>query len=310
MFQNGLLMRYSKYFIQHATKYYNVHIQRNKFPQHFKNPHGRTDSILLKIDYLRKNKYITKIFGSKHKTNHNKIEINITYDCNLKCYNCCNSCRQAPTFGNMNMSVRQIEKFIIESIETKRKWKQIKILGGEPTLHPDLHDILNLLLKYKKSHSPSTIIQISTNGFGPAVENVLSKISKRIEIINSKKKSQVQSNFLSINIAPKDMAGYEFCDFTNGCWVTNIMGLGLSSSGYYHCVVGASIDRVFGFDIGRMNLPQVTDKLIDQKSILCGFCGLFKISDKVAGGKQKMSESWKDSYYKYKIRPPILSIYK
>jgi hypothetical protein len=285
-------------------------MRRNEYPQYFKYPQGRIDYALLKLDYFRKNQYITKILGFKHKTNHKMIELNITYDCNLKCYNCCNSCRQAPTFGNLNMSVRQIEKFIIESIEKRMKWKQIRLMGGEPTLHPYLIDILELLLKYRTNNSIGTKIQLSTNGFGPTVKKVLSNIPKGIEIINDNKKSQIQPNFLSINIAPKDMTGYESCDFRNGCWVTSIMGLGLSSSGYYQCVVGAGIDRVFGFDIGRMNLPSNSDKLIDQKSILCRYCGLFKNTDRVAGGKQKMSKSWKDSYDKYQTRPPSLSVYK
>jgi hypothetical protein len=210
----------------------------------------------------------------------------------------------------MNISVKQIEKFILESIENRREWKQIKIMGGEPTLHPDLHDILNLLLEYKTKGSPYTKIQLSSNGFGPKVKNALSNIPNGIEIIDSEKTSQAQSKFLSINIAPKDIAGYKSCDYINGCWVTSIMGLGLSSGGYYHCVVGAGIDRVFGFNIGKMNLPQSTDKLIDQKSILCGLCGLFKSTDKVVGGKQIMSESWKKAYYQYQARPPRLSVYK
>lgn len=303
------LLPFSRYFVRRIIKHIDILIRKNEFPQYFRNPHGQIDNILSQIDYVRKNKYITKILGPKHKTNHRKIEINITYDCNLKCYNCCNSCRQAPTSGNMNMTARQIDKFLLESKEEKREWKQIKIMGGEPTMHPELHDILNLLLRYKTKNSPSAKIILSTNGYGPKNEKVLSNIPNGIEIENSKKTSQVQSNFLSINIAPKDIAAYRSCDFTNGCWVTSMMGLGLSSSGYYHCVVGAGIDRVFGFDIGRMYLPRFNDKLNDQKSILCGFCGLFKNTEKIAGAKQIMSESWEKSYSKYQIRPPELSVY-
>jgi len=45
------------------------------------------------------------------------------------------------------MSVEQIQKFINESVDNNVKWERIRVMGGEPTLHPDIFEILNLLLE-------------------------------------------------------------------------------------------------------------------------------------------------------------------
>jgi molybdenum cofactor biosynthesis enzyme MoaA len=51
-------------------------------------------------------------------TNMAEIEIEITSFCNLACYNCNRSVRQAPT--NECMSLSQVERFVSESLVMKR----------------------------------------------------------------------------------------------------------------------------------------------------------------------------------------------
>jgi sulfatase maturation enzyme AslB (radical SAM superfamily) len=79
--------------------------------------------IMDKIDPIkykfRIKKWPTLILGSLFTTNHQLIEINITFDCNLKCLYCNRSCSQAPSEDYM--SVEQIEKFIIASRKKNRK---------------------------------------------------------------------------------------------------------------------------------------------------------------------------------------------
>jgi molybdenum cofactor biosynthesis enzyme MoaA len=105
----------------------------------------------------------TMLFGPEYKPNHHRIEIDITFKCNLNCFNCNRSCRQAPS--DEAMSVDQIKKFIGESISQIRKWECITIMGGEPTLHPGIFEIIKILLLYCKEHSPETSIRIASNGF-------------------------------------------------------------------------------------------------------------------------------------------------
>ena len=287
-----------------------IHFTKKTWPRYFINPpKNKLDFIRLKIDFIRTKKWITRILGPKHKPDHNRIEIALTYDCNINCFNCVLSCRQAPSNGHMNMTVQQIKKFIKESKEQNRKWKHIRVLGGEPTLHPNIFEILDLLVKYKKNFSPNTKVVLVTNGFGPKVNNILSKIPDKISIENSRKSSSTQSHFVSINIAPTDLKEYKDVDYSNACWVTNVCGLGLNKYGYYPCSAAAGIDRVFGFDIGRKKLPSADDSMIDQFQLLCKYCGYFKHFNKIIGAKEEMSSSWKQAYEKYKRKEPVLSLY-
>ncbi len=254
--------------------------------------------------WLRVQKLPTKLLGPKHARSRESIEIDITYHCNLKCINCNRSIRQAPSQDQM--TIEQIEKFINESIENKITWKRIRVLGGEPTLHPNIHEILDLLLKYKHSHSPKTCIQIFTNGFGDKINRVLSKISKEIIIENSSKNSGGQL-FLPFNISPKDSILYKFADYSNGCWVSFFCGIGLTPYGYYPCAVAGSIDRVYGFDIGKKKMPALNDSMFEQLQIFCKLCGLFKYAKDTK--KTIISNSWEKAYKNYKTKKPKLSLY-
>ena len=57
------LLPFSRYFVRRIIKHVDILIRKNEFPQYFRNPHGQIDNILSQIDYVRKNKYITKILG-------------------------------------------------------------------------------------------------------------------------------------------------------------------------------------------------------------------------------------------------------
>jgi molybdenum cofactor biosynthesis enzyme MoaA len=96
--------------------------------------------------------------------------IDITYVCNLSCYNCNRSVgqRQAPTKDRM--TVDQIKKFISESIAMNYTWNMIRILGGEPAVHPDALEIMRLLCEYRAQHAPKCTILFVTNGYGEKVK--------------------------------------------------------------------------------------------------------------------------------------------
>lgn len=257
--------------------------------------------------FMRIQKPVTGIVGRLFQIDHFQIEIDITYRCHLKCFNCDRSCDQAPS--DECMTLGQIKKFVDESIEQKRKWRKIRILGGEPSLHSRVFDIIQQILFYKKTFSPDTTIQFVTNGFGTIVRNVLSKIPTEVMIINTAKLSPVQ-RFEPVHMAPQDCIMYKYADYLNGCWVNNECGLGLTRYGYYPCATGGSIDRVFGFNIGRKSLPKINDLMLEELRILCKYCGRFKSCvKKYLITEEKMSSSWKLAYENYKRKKPYLSFY-
>ncbi|MDA3895075.1 MAG: hypothetical protein PF482_02875 [Desulfobacteraceae bacterium] len=50
-----------------------------------------------------------------------------------------------------------------QSIEQKIEWKRIRILGGEPTLHSRIFDIIDLLSDYQATHNPCIRLVLGTN---------------------------------------------------------------------------------------------------------------------------------------------------
>ncbi len=255
--------------------------------------------------FVRLQQPVTMLMGPQYKRSRKSIEINITDRCNLRCINCDMSCRQAPS--REQMTVEQIAKFVKESIDNNMKWGKIRLLGGEPTLHPDILRIFDLLLGYKDNHSRECSIQLVTNGFGKTARKILSEIPEGIEVENSQKESNYQL-FHPFNMAPVDNRLNRFVDYSNGCRITTfVCGMGLTSHGYYPCMVAGGIDRIFRFNCGRKTIPSADDSMIDLLRIFCKFCGHFmplKPTD-----KEIMSPTWAKAYEKYINRKSDLSLY-
>jgi len=254
--------------------------------------------------FIRLQRPITKLFGPHFKRSHKVIDIDVTYLCNLNCINCSRSLGQIKS--NEIITIKQIKKFIKESKDNNIIWKEIKVVGGEPTLHPNINQILNLLLDYKKKYSPNTIIKICTNSYGKKVKQILTKIPKDIMIRSFPKKSKYNL-FFPFNVAPKDCKMFKFADYSNGCSLLNICGLGLNMYGYYPCAHAAGIDRIFGFNIGRKKIPCFEDDMVDQLNQFCKLCGYFRPVKRTK--KEKISVSWKKAFQKYKNKKPYMSSY-
>ncbi len=247
-------------------------------------------------------------------TNFLALELEINSYCNLHCFNCDRSTRQART--DEEMSLESIQKFVDESIALNWKWKFIKILGGEPTLHPQFFEILKILKTYK-NFNPDCLVSLATNGFGRKVNDVLNMLPSWVLLLNTTKTSPETNCFSSYNIAPIDTEEFKNKDFSKGCAITEVSGLGLTRYGYYVCGAGASLDRVFGFDMGIKKLIDVKPApLKEQQKILCSFCGHFKYfsyDDPKKISKwiydEQLSISWKNAYAKYRESKPTLTLY-
>jgi molybdenum cofactor biosynthesis enzyme MoaA len=113
--------------------------------------------------FVRAQSAVSKCFGRPFQPSRKYAEIDITYKCNLKCINCNRSCAQAPS--GIEMPVEDIEAFINQSIEKKIEWERIRILGGEPTLHKHIFEIIDLLISYQKKYNPSVRLVLGTNFF-------------------------------------------------------------------------------------------------------------------------------------------------
>ena len=263
-----------------------------------------------KIDLYKKIIELKTFMNENHKkydTSTDIIEIDITYRCDLKCYNCDRSCRQAPS--DDDMSVEQIQGFIEQSEKQDHNWKRIRIMGGEPLLHPDIETILDIFHKYKIKH-PDTEIEIFTNGISKEKEIL---IPAGIKIHSTFKTDMHNDKFEPYNLAPVDIFSNE-TNYTSGCWITSYCGLGLNKFGYYPCASGAAIDRVFGFDVGQRNIPNSSEKMNESRFMLCRFCGHYLNREYIAPKErisisgEIISESWKKAYSDYHCKKPNLTI--
>lgn len=259
------------------------------------------------LSHIRVNRWVTMVLGPQYRRSATRIEIDITYACNLSCNNCNRSVEQAPT--GEHMSVEQIKYFIDESKVKGSRWHRIRLLGGEPTLHKHFFQILEILREYKRNFSPRTQIEVCTNGYGEKVEQILSKIPHDVNVVNSAKSGNIQPSFDPFNIAPKDVKEQRYSDFINGCWIAQNSGIGLGPSGYYPCAVAAAMDRVFGWNIGRQTLPNESDTMEDLLKICCQHCGHFDRRLHPPIFNKEQSQSWKGAYARYRDGTPKLTKY-
>jgi hypothetical protein len=245
------------------------------------------------------------LFGPVFFRKKNNIEIDVTYKCNLRCYNCTRCCGIAPSEDRM--TAVQIERFIKESIDKNKHWSRIRLIGGEPALNPEILKIVDMLLAYKNKYNPGCSIVFATNNFGKEVKEVLSSLPDGLDI-ESTNKHGIKHDFMLFNFAPCDLKRYSFTDFRAGCGVVSDCGLGLTPYGYYPCAMAGAVDRIFGFNIGRKELPYDGDDMLDLLNILCRYCGWF-IRKSRHVNKQVTSKTWQKALDNYKKNKPMLSRY-
>ncbi len=258
---------------------------------------------------LRIDRAVTAALGPQYRRSRDSIEIELTWACNLSCLNCNRSVRQAPT--GEHMTVAQIDRFLEESRERGNQWRKVRLLGGEPSLHPDFLAIVDRL---DAARGDGTVgeIQVSTNGHGERVRAAIARVRDRVTVDNSAKESDVQPHFGDFNVAPRDLPGFRRSAYRNGCWVIEGCGMGLTPYGFYPCAVAGGIDRVLGLGLGRLTLPFEEDDMEEDLEALCAWCGRFRTGHFVprdlrpAVQGEPMTKSWQDAYAAWReVRPEL-----
>jgi hypothetical protein len=245
--------------------------------------------------FIRAQSFVCKAFGRQYRVSREFAEIDITYKCNLKCINCNRSCTQAP--DNTEMSVDTLERFLAQSIKENIIWKRIRLLGGEPTLHSRFFRLIEMLSQYQNDHNPLVRLVLCTNFYGEAVHRVLEKLPENIIIKSTLKTSRINL-FKPFNSAPCDRFINYFSDYACGCRIIEECGLGLTPSGYYMCAIAGGIDRIFGYRLGRPDLPKPGDGLTDQMMAFCRVCGHFGFQWPTK--RIRISRTWRAAYRQHK----------
>jgi hypothetical protein len=224
------------------------------------------------------------------------IDLDITTKCNLTCANCSRFSNLSSTWTEMSMA--KIYHFISEN-KHYGKSLTVKIIGGEPTVHPLIDDILFEINKYFHT-------VLVTNG----VKDYKPKIDICVE--NSGKWVGINPGFWSTCDAPQDDEVYKYEDYSLGCDNSVACGNGYTEDGYYPCTIAGSIDRMLrepggpregmlplGADSLEEAITNTNKDLVFNK--LCRYCGFYKRmgfneayrKDFERTTKQYYSKSWK-----------------
>ena len=192
------------------------------------------------------------------------LELHITMKCNLRCGGCNRLCH---IFHDRteDMSVEQIKKFI-DQAKNGGGVKTLKVLGGEPLLHPDFVEIYNLLG------------EAMINGY---IKNIKIETNRTIKTPDGLKDypikwqgtKLVNKKHTPATWAPKDF-GIEVPP-QRICGVIKKCGFSLDKYGYLPCGVSVMIARMFNlthlysreFPYGLWGVPE-----------LCNYC-MIGISD-------------------------------
>ena len=279
-------------------------IDRQAAINFFKELYRATEYLYL---YVRSQKLVVRFFGYGYQPSTEKIEIDITYRCNLSCANCNRSVGEGQAKSNLDMALEQIQAFVDESRAMGRRWKVIKLLGGEPTMHKRLQDIIGILKDYIDQDSPGTRLELWTNGEGKKVREVLGTLPDYVVVIDSSETRGAEPLFNSFNLAPIDSPFYKATDFAHGCSIIEKCGVGLTPYGYYPCAVAGGIDRVVGHNSGTQHLADADANMRKQLDEFCRLCGHFRASR--SSRNQRKSPTWVEAYSQYKQHKPELSVY-
>lgn len=222
------------------------------------------------------------------------IQLEVTSYCQLKCINCDRNCGLIKNTKNDFLPLSVISKFIEDSLSQNHQWYRIDIIGGEPTYYPYLELLWGIIYIYKSKY-PKCKIRFSTNGLGAHTKEVLKSIPDWVQIRNSEKNSPINA-FDAYNSAPVDNGETKI----RSCSIPWRCGLALTKQGYFLCGAGASLAKVFDFDIGATELSALSLSILkEQRETLCKYCGHSNCKTKHTVKGKDVSSSWEHAVESY-----------
>ena len=261
---------------------------------------------LLSNRKVKKKNLLNRMRNRSYLPNINRIEIDITYACNKGCIGCTRSISQAPE--NLHMDLHTINSFLERTLEYKKIWERVALLGGEPTLHPRFLEIVEKLDQWFQERSPNTEVKVISNGHGAEVLKRLNSMPRRWLYDNSfKGRSDFYNYFEPFNDAPIDDPNWAREDFSYGCWITQDSGIGLTPFGYFPCAISGGIERIMKFGLGFKEIPTDSFQLLPILNRYCRYCGCFRndvYKNRTQQQKEKkdpnyISKSWEQAYLKF-----------
>lgn len=210
----------------------------------------------------------------KHVPKFEKLEICLTYRCNVKCNNCVVQCTQAPAGKEYDLPLDKLKNMLDESISIGKIWKEIRLTGGEPTLHDNFIECCKLVADYKLKTPGCNYIGVLSNGINEKQLNEAKALGFNLDV-SKKLKTNARPNgdkisYDPINVSPADLGN----EYNKGCFLPILCGQYFNYLGFFVCSAAAGAARVFNYQSLGTSVSSIsTDKAIASYNIVCENCG-------------------------------------
>lgn len=217
-----------------------------------------------------------------------RIELNLTLACNHRCPSCNRLCDRFPK-RTCHMSIDQMDRLVAQArralVEGRARIKRVKVVGGEPLLHPDYPEI-HARLCAAADGGVFQSVKIQSNGIRPIPKGLATSPRVRFSGKAFSKREHLQL------FSPQDMGP---CAWWPGCLMLTRCGASLDAYGWLPCSAAIAIVGAFGLEhLYRDELPTEPWGLAE----LCRHCPnalpaeIQKYLTKPFSAKHEMSASW------------------
>jgi len=206
------------------------------------------------------------------------ISLFITYMCNFDCDNCFTHCSKTQAPSHELLKLERLEYFIKDSIDCKKRYKNISLFGGEPTLHPQFNEICAML---KFNDKITKMFTIESNGYLPKTKEklqyasslgfILANSNKDIGLLHKTEKWE----YHPVDVAPIDVGiepPEDGCAFYHS---DSCGGMGYDNNGYWVCAQPATTSRIFGYDATCQSIKDLNEENVRKAyKEYCKYCAL------------------------------------
>jgi hypothetical protein len=212
----------------------------------------------------------------RHAPQFDDLALNITYRCNLACSGCNRGGFVKPCHGP-DMTMARLAGILAEAEQSGVTIKKLRIVGAEPTLHPDFERIVQTVVQFSRHHGCQVLIFSNRHAVkSQAMLKMVRQRWPRCRMPGRRKERRVVFPPLTryIYVSPHD-AGVDCplpCPIMGG---RGICGYGVDPAGYYLCPTGGTIDSILGLNAAARTMDQMLDPsfVAQQAATLCGHCG-------------------------------------
>jgi hypothetical protein len=229
-----------------------------------------------------------------------RLELCLTYRCNVRCKNCSNLCTQAPYVGDLTLL--SIENMLKESVECNHKWARIVLHGGEPTLHPEYMEICRMVAQYRDTYNNEVTLHSCSNGTNSFVESQLAKSSElriksevSVKVGTNRRAGGDDIPYIPVNESPDDLKE----PFDLGCFQTTECGICYNYLGFFACSPAGAAARVFGFPPACTSVKDLTASVLTcVYTQHCKHCG-FAMPGRRRVIEQTNTQTWQAAFDAY-----------